>query len=197
MDLIQRVRDLFDESIQVKRDAADMLAPLVVRAADIVATALLNERMILSCGNGGSAAIAQHFATIMLNRLELERPGLPAIALTTNVSTLTSIAEDYQYADIFSRQIRVLGRPGDVLLAICTYGNSHTIIQAIDAAHDRNMHIIVLTGHNDSSVETLIENHDMEIRVPSWNVVRIQENHQLIIHVLCDLVERRLLGQED
>lgn len=197
MDPLQRVKNQFDESMQVISDATELLAPLIARAAHEMATALLNERMIWSCGNGGSAALSEYFASIMLDRLKLERPGLPAGALTANSSVLTALAADYQCADIFSRQIRVLGRPGDILLAMSVSGNPHNLVQAIDAAHDRNMQVIALTGQDGGSAESVLEDDDIEIRVPSWDSVRIQELHQLIIHTLCDLVERQLLGQED
>jgi D-sedoheptulose 7-phosphate isomerase len=157
---------------------------------------LLTEHKILSCGNGGSAAEAQRFSGQMLNRFEMERPGLPAIALTTDSSSLTSIANDYQYADIFSKQIRALGQPGDILLAISTSGESHNIIHAVDAGHEREMHIIALTGREGGQLADLIQENDIEIRVPSWSTPRIQEVHTIIINCLCDLVDNQLLGIE-
>lgn len=173
-----------------------MLAPSIAKAASLIASCLLQEHKILSCGNGGSAADAQHFSAEMLNRFEMERPGLPALALTTDTSTLTSIANDYQFADIFSKQIRALGQPGDILLAISTSGASHNIIHAIDAAHDRSMHVIALTGREGGEMANLMRDEDIEIRVPGWNTARIQEVHIMIIHCLCDLIDRQLLGQE-
>jgi D-sedoheptulose 7-phosphate isomerase len=196
MDPIQRVRDNFNESIQVKTEAIELLAPLIANAAQLMAASLLEEHKILSCGNGGSAADAQHFSAEMLNRFEMERPGLPAIALTTDSSTLTSIANDYQYADIFSKQIRALGQPGDVLLAFSTSGESHNIIHAIDAAHDKDMHVVALTGREGGQIVDLMQDKDIEIRVPSWSTARIQEVHIMIIHSICDLIDRQLLGQE-
>lgn len=196
MDPVQRVRDNFNESIQLKIEAVELLAPLIAKAAALMADCMLQEHKILSCGNGGSAADAQHFSSEMLNRFEMERPGLPAIALTTDTSTLTSIANDYQYADIFSKQIRALGQPGDILLAFSTSGESHNIIHAIDAAHDRSMSIVALTGREGGQVAYLMRENDIEIRVPSWSTARIQEVHLMIIHSLCDLVDRQLLGQE-
>ncbi len=196
MDAIQRVKDNFQESIQVKTDAIDKLAPVVAGAANTIANALLNDHKILSCGNGGSAADAQHFSAEMLNRFEMERPGLPAIALTTDSSTLTSIANDYQYAEIYSKQIRALGQEGDILLAISTSGESHNIVHAIDAAHDRNMVVIALTGREGGQIADLVNDNDIEIRVPTWSTARIQEVHIMIIHSLCDLVDLQLLGQD-
>lgn len=196
MDPIQRVRNNFSESIKLKTELTETLAPVIASAAALMSSRLLQERKILSCGNGGSAADAQHFSSEMLNRFEMERPGLPAIALTTDTSTLTSIANDYQYADIFARQIRALGQPGDILLAISTSGNSHNVIHAIDAAHDRSMTIIALTGREGGEVAAMMREEDIEIRVPGWNTARIQEIHLMIIHSLCDLVDHQLLGRE-
>jgi len=197
MDSIQRVKNNFIESIQLKTDLCDKLAPLIVSAAEIMTNALFNEKKILSCGNGGSAADAQHFSSEMLNRFELERPGLPAFALTTDSSTLTSIANDYQFADIYAKQIRALGQPGDVLLAISTSGDSQNIIHAIDAAHERDMRIIALTGREGGQTADLIRETDIEIRVSSWSTARIQEVHIMIIHSICDLIDQRLLGYGD
>lgn len=196
MDAIQRVKDNFNESIQVKTDAIDILAPTIAAAAAAIANALLSERKVMACGNGGSAADAQHFSAEMLNRFEMERPGLPAIALTTDASTLTSIANDYQFAEVYSKQIRALGQENDVLLAISTSGESHNIVHAIDAAHDRNMTVIALTGREGGQIADLVNDNDFEIRVPTWSTARIQEVHIMVIHSLCDLVDLQLLGQD-
>ena len=197
MDSIQRVKNNFTESIQLKTSLSDKLAPLIVSAAEIMTNALFTEKKVLSCGNGGSAADAQHFSSEMLNRYEMERPGLPALALTTDSSTLTSISNDYQYADVFAKQIRALGQPGDVLLAISTSGDSHNIIHAIDAAHDRDMRIVFLSGREGGQAADLVRDTDIEIRVPSWSTARIQEVHIMIIHSICDLIDQRLLGYGD
>ncbi len=197
MDTVQRVKNNFLESIQIKTDTVDDLAPVIAKAAEAIANALLNDNKVLACGNGGSAADAQHFSAEMLNRFEMERPGLPAVALTTDSSTLTSIANDYQYAEIYSKQIRALGREGDVLLAISTSGESHNIIHAIDAAHDRNMIVIALTGREGGQIADLMNNDDFEIRVPTWSTARVQEVHIMVIHSLCDLIDLQLLGQDD
>jgi len=196
MDPVQRVLDNFSESIQLKVEASGQLAPVIAAAAELMTNCLLNEGKILSCGNGGSAADAQHFSSEMLNRFEMERPGLPAIALTTDTSTLTSIANDYQFADIFSKQVRALGQPGDVLLAISTSGNSQNVVHAIDAAHDRDMRVVVLSGREGGQSVELLKEIDIEIRVSSWSTPRIQEVHLMIIHSICDLIDCRLLGQE-
>lgn len=197
MDLLARIAQHFNDSIQTKQQALDAVAPAIAHAAEVVARALLNERKVLACGNGGSAADAQHFSSEMLNRFEMERPGLPAIALTTDSSTLTSIANDYQFEDVFAKQVRALGQPGDVLLALSTSGNSPNIVSAIRAAHAREMAVVALTGRDGGLISDLLINQDVEIRVPSMSTARIQEVHILIIHCLCDLIDHQLLGQED
>ncbi len=196
MDFIQRVKRNFNESIQVKTDARERLAPLIADAAELMTNCLLSDKKILSCGNGGSAADAQHFAAEMINRFEMERPGLPAIALTTDSSALTSIANDYQFADVFSKQIRALGQPGDTLLALSTSGDSHNIIHAIDAARDKEMHIVALTGRAGGQIADMLLKTDIELRAPSWSTARVQEVHIMIIHSLCDIIDHKLLGIE-
>ena len=163
MDRIQRVKNNFLESIQIKTESLEKLAPRIADAAGVMASCLLDNHKIMACGNGGSAADAQHFSSEMLNRFEMERPGLPAIALTTDSSTLTSIANDYQYADIYSKQILALGQKQDILLAISTSGDSDNIIHAIDAAHDRNMIVIALTGKDGGQIRDLVNANDIEI----------------------------------
>ncbi len=197
MDTTQRVKNNFLESIQIKTESLDKLAPIIAEAAKAMANSLLNNHKILACGNGGSAADAQHFSAEMLNRFEMERPGLPAIAITTDSSTLTSIANDYQYADIYSKQVRALGQKDDVLLAISTSGNSHNVIHAIDAAHDINMLVIALTGKDGGEIRSMLNNNDYEICVPTKSTARIQEVHIMIIHSLCDLIDLQLLGQDN
>lgn len=196
MDPIRRVQDNFKESIEVKVKSCDLLAPSIIRAAELMTACLLSEHRIYSCGNGGSAAEAQRFSGHMLNRFEVERPGLPAISLVTDTSAITSIANDFQYADIFAKQIRALGQPGDILLAISTSGESHNIIHAIDASHERQMNVIALTGREGGQLADLIQENDIEIRVPSWSSARIHEVHTIIINCLCDLVDHQLLGIE-
>ncbi|OGT74395.1 MAG: phosphoheptose isomerase [Gammaproteobacteria bacterium RIFCSPLOWO2_02_FULL_56_15] len=190
----QRVKENFTECIQLLTVSSEQLAPRIVKAAEMITAGLLEEKKILSCGNGGSAADAQHFSSKMLNRYEMDRPGLPAMALTADSSTLTSIANDYQFADVFSKQIRALGQPGDILLVITTSGESNNIIHAIDAAHDRKMKIIALTGREGGQITDLIQEPNIEIRVPSWSSARIQEIHIIIINAICDLVDQFLLG---
>jgi D-sedoheptulose 7-phosphate isomerase len=189
----ERVRRHFQESIATKQAAID-LAPVIVAAAAAMTRCLLEDGKILSCGNGGSAADSQHFSSELLNRFELERPGLPAMALTTDSSTLTSIANDYAFVEIFAKQVRALGQPGDVLLAISTSGNSENVIRAIRAAHERNMSVVALTGRDGGTIAGTLGASDIEIRVPAERTCRIQEVHLLAIHCLCDLIDAELLG---
>jgi D-sedoheptulose 7-phosphate isomerase len=193
--LIARVRGNFEQSIQTTRSVMEPLAPLVTKAAVVMAKALLNERKILVCGNGGSAADAQHFSAEMLNRFERERPGLPAIALTTDSSTLTSIGNDYRFEDIFAKQVRALGQPGDVLLVISTSGNSANINLAVDAAHERGMACVALNGRNGGTLTTMLAAGDVDICVAGPSTARIQEVHAIVIHCLCDLIDHQLLGE--
>jgi D-sedoheptulose 7-phosphate isomerase len=196
MDSIERIKQHFSASIQTKIEAADILPRQIVAAGQILVTALLNNNKVMSCGNGGSAADAQHFSSELVNRFERERPGLPAIALTTDSSAITSIANDYRYDEIFSRQVKALGYTGDVLLAISTSGNSPNILQAICAAQERNIKVIALTGCDGGLITGLLKQEDMELRVPAQVTARIQETHLLLIHCLCDFIDCQLFGSE-
>ena len=192
MDLSTRIKQHFNNSIQTKITAANIIIDDIVKAGEMMAKALLDNQKILSCGNGGSAADAQHFSSELLNRFECERPSLPAIALSTDTSTITGIANDYRYDDVFAQQIKALGQPSDVLLAISTSGYSRNIIEAVKMAHLRNMHVVALTGKDGGKFATLLEEKDSEIRVPSKSTARIQETHLLVIHCLCDIIDCRL-----
>jgi D-sedoheptulose 7-phosphate isomerase len=194
MDLISRINKNFQDSISTKQLASEVLAEPISRAAQIITQSFLNGGKVLSCGNGGSAGDAQHFSSEMLNRFEMERPGLPAIALTTDSSTVTSIANDYAYDLIFSKQVTALGHAGDVLLAISTSGNSDNVNKAIDAAHDREMTVIALDGKSGGEMTEKLSLNDVEICVPSESTARIQEVHLLVIHCICDLVDHQLMG---
>ncbi len=196
MDTHDRVIRHFHDSIHTKQKAMDQLAPQIVQAAGTMVDCLASEGKILSCGNGGSAGDAQHFSSELLNRFEMERPGLPAMALTTDSSTITSIANDYAYEEIFSKQVRALGHAGDVLLAISTSGNSANVVAAIHAAHERGMRVVALTGKDGGAMAELYREGDCEIRVPSPVTARIQEVHLLVIHCLCDLIDNTLFGAE-
>ncbi|MFN3580487.1 MAG: phosphoheptose isomerase [Pseudomonas sp.] len=197
MDMQHRIRQLFTDSIETKTRAMDVLGPSIEQASQLMVNCLLNEGKILTCGNGGSAGDAQHFSSELLNRFERERPSLPAFALTTDSSTITSIANDYSYDEVFSKQIRALGQPGDVLLAISTSGNSGNVLKAIQAAHDRDMLVVALSGRDGGAMASLLLPEDAEIRVPARSTARIQEVHLLAIHCLCDLIDRQLFGSEE
>jgi D-sedoheptulose 7-phosphate isomerase len=196
MDLTGRISGHFSESARLKLESVAVLAGPIVRAAEIMVQCLINDGKIMSCGNGGSAADAQHFAAELLNRFEMERPGLAGIALTTDSSTLTSIANDYDYNQIFSKQVRALGHPGDVLLAISTSGNSPNVTQAIAAAHERDMRVVALTGRGGGQVGAMLQAEDAHVCVPHQNTARIQEVHLLTLHCLCDAIDSLLLGAE-
>lgn len=192
----ERVRQLFRASLETKQKSLEVLPEFITEAAGLMVKSLLAEGKILSCGNGGSAGDSQHFSSEMLNRFERERPSLPAIALTTDTSTLTSIANDYSYNEVFSKQVRALGRAGDVLLAISTSGNSRNVLEAIKVAHQRGMKIVALTGRDGGAMRELLQDGDIEICVPSPVTARIQEVHLLVIHCLCDLIDSQLFGGE-
>lgn len=196
MDLQARIQTHFAESAQLKLQAAEQLAEPIERAAELMVASLMNEGKILCCGNGGSAADAQHFAAELLNRFEMERPGLAGLALTTDSSTLTAIGNDYDFSQVFSKQVRALGHGGDVLLAISTSGSSPNVLAAVTAAHERQMTVIALTGHEGGKMRELLREGDVHICVPSPVTARIQEVHILCLHCLCDAIDVQLLGVE-
>ncbi len=189
-----RIQQNFADSIATKQRAVEVLAEPIELAARRMTQAVIEGHKILSCGNGGSAGDAQHFSSEMLNRFERERRGLPAIALSTDTSTLTSIANDYSYDQIFSRQVRALGTPGDLLLGISTSGRSPNVVEAVDAAHEQGMNAVVLSGRDGGTLRGRLAEDDIEICVPSEVTARIQEVHLLVIHCLCDLIDRQLFG---
>lgn len=197
MPLHDRILGHFRDSAQTKLDVAATLAPAIEQAARLMVHGLAQGGKILACGNGGSAADAQHFASEMINRFEQERPGLAAIALTTDTSTLTSIANDYAYDQVFARQVKALGQAGDILLAISTSGMSPNVLQAVAAAHARSMQVIALTGRNGGALAEQMHADDVFLCVPAESTARIQEVHLLAIHCLCDAVDSVLLGVEE
>ena len=194
MNLIEIIQYNFSESIKTKQRTLDKAQNNIALAAQLMTQSLLSGGKILSCGNGGSAGEAQLFSSKMLNRFQMERPGLPAIALSTDTSTLTSIANDYNYDQIFSRQIAALGQPEDLLFLITTTGNSGNLVSAIETAHERNMKVVALTGQSGGEVSSRLSHEDIEIRVDADCPIRIQETHLVIIHCLGDLVDHQLLG---
>jgi D-sedoheptulose 7-phosphate isomerase len=197
MDLIARISQQFQDSAQTKLDAMELLAAPISDAVQTMVACLVNDGKILACGNGGSAADAQHFAAELVGRFEVERQELAAIALTTDSSILTAIANDYSYNVIYAKQVRALGRPGDVLLAISTSGNSANIIEAIKAAHDNDLTVVALTGKGGGQISQLLREGDIHICVPAERTARIQETHLLAIHCLCDGIDCLLLGVEE
>jgi len=192
--LSARVSAQFAESAQLKLEASRALAAPIARGAALLAAALRAGGKVLACGNGGSAADAQHFAAELINRFEVERAPLAAVALTTDSSTLTSIANDYAYEQVFSKQVRGIGKRGDVLLAISTSGNSRNVIEAMQAAHELGMRIIGLTGNGGGKMAGLLSGEDVHICVPHKRTARIQEVHLLALHCLCDGIDFQLSG---
>ena len=194
MTMENNISAMFQASIETKQQAQTVLVSAIADAAQLMIEALKAGHKIMSCGNGGSAADAQHFSSELLNRFEMERPALPAIALTTDTSTLTSIANDYAYKRIFAKQIEALGQAGDVLLAISTSGNSENVGAAINAARDKGMSIIAMTGRDGGTIAKQLSDKDVEIRVPSDVTARIQEVHLLTIHCMCDQIDKTLFA---
>jgi D-sedoheptulose 7-phosphate isomerase len=197
MELADRIGRHFQDSIAVKQQSLEVLIEPIHRAGEAMVNSLLNNGKILSCGNGGSAGDAQHFSAELLNRFEKERPGLPAMALTTDSSTLTAIANDYSYQEVFSKQVSALGQAGDVLLAISTSGNSANVAAAMKAAQEREMLTVVLSGNDGGTMASLLGEQDIEIRVPSRRTARIQEVHLVVIHCLCDFIDTQLFGGDE
>ena len=196
IDHEKRVREHFAESARLKLDAAEALAPHVARAASLLTECLLGDGKILACGNGGSAADAQHFAAELVGRFERERPELPAVALTTDTSLLTAVANDYSFEQVFAKQVRALGARGDVLLAISTSGNSGNVIAAIEAARGRQMRVVAMTGKGGGRIGELLAPEDVHLCVPHSRTARIQEVHLLMIHCVCDAIDATLLGDD-
>jgi D-sedoheptulose 7-phosphate isomerase len=194
MDLISRISENFSESAHLKLQSMDALAAPIAEAAERMVQCLKRDGKILACGNGGSAADSQHFSSELLNRFDMERPALAAIALTTDSSTLTSIANDYDYDQVFAKQVRGLGHANDILLAITTSGNSRNVIAAVDAAHEAGMTVVALTGRNGGRLAEALVPTDIHICVPATNTARIQEVHLLTLHCMCDAIDCLLLG---
>lgn len=194
MKLEQRIRDQFADSITAKQKAVDAMAAPIAAAVQLMTASLRSGCKIMACGNGGSAADSQHFAAELLNRFERERAPLAAIALTTDTSTLTSIANDYHYDQVFAKQVQGLGRPGDVLLAISTSGNSPNVLAAMAAARDRDVRIVALTGKGGGRMAAALLKDDIHLCVPADRTARIQEIHLLTLHCLCDGIDALMLG---
>jgi D-sedoheptulose 7-phosphate isomerase len=195
--LEQRIEQQFIDSADLKYQAAQVLSKPIAAAVQALLACVTSGGKVLACGNGGSAADAQHFAAEFVGRFERERPELGAIALTTDSSILTAIANDYDFNQIYVKQVRALGQPGDVLLAISTSGNSANVLAAIDAAHEREMTIVALTGKGGGKIGMALRDTDVHICVPHDRTARIQEVHLLVLHCLCDGVDTQLLGEQE
>jgi len=195
MNIEKNISNLFEESIATKKKSTTILTPKIASAAKMMADAIKNKNKILSCGNGGSAADAQHFSAELICRFEMERPELPAIALTTDTSAITAISNDYSFDKIFSKQVLGIGTKGDILLAISTSGNSQNVIQAITAAHQKEMKVIALTGRDGGDITKQLTSNDIEVRVPSDVTARIQEVHLLAIHCFCHQIDHILFSK--
>ena len=192
--LAERVAGHFAASAELKRVAAAELAGPIAQGIELMAAALRGGGKIMACGNGGSAADAQHFAAELINRFEMERPPLSALALTTDTSTLTSVANDYRFEDVFAKQVAALGRPGDVLLAISTSGNSANVLAAMRTARERGVAVVALTGNGGGRMAALLGPADVHVCVPHGRTARIQEVHLLALHCLCDGIDALLYG---
>jgi D-sedoheptulose 7-phosphate isomerase len=194
MSLQDRIINHFSDSIQIQQETINTLSELIEYAAQRLVSALLNDKKILTCGNGRSATSAQLLSSAMLNQFERDRPSLPVIALTTDTATITAIANEFHFDDIFSKQLRALGQSGDVLVVYTDGYNSTNIAKVITAAHDKEISVIALTGNTGGLIPPLLQETDIEIRIPSTSSARIQEAHILITDCLCDLIDHQLFG---
>lgn len=197
MDLIARVAKHFEDSANTKLNAVDQMAAPISAAIETMTSCLINGGKILACGNGGSAADAQHLAAELVGRFEAERHELAAIALTTDSSIMSAVANDYGFKMVFAKQVRALGQPGDVLVAISTSGNSPNVVEAINAAHENELRVVALTGKGGGAIGEMLRDGDVHISVPAERTARIQETHLLAIHCLCDGIDCLLMGVEE
>ena len=196
MDFTAHLRQHFEEGVELRRRMAQTLPPLIAAAGTALAEALRAGRKALACGNGGSAADAQHFAAELVGRFERERPGMPAIALTTDTSALTAIANDYDFDRVFSKQVEALGAKGDVLLAISTSGNSKNVVEAVKAAHAKGLVVIALTGRDGGALGKMLRPGDFHLNVEHPRTMRIQEMHLTVVHCLCEVVDNAIYGEK-
>lgn len=194
MDMTSRISGHFRDSIALLEQSILALSEPTAAGVDLLFSALMNDGKILACGNGGSAADAQHFIAELVGRFERDRLPLAGVALNTDTSIMTAVANDYSYDQIFERQVIALGRPGDVLVAISTSGNSENVLRSINAAHEREMRVIALTGKGGGRIGTRLGPEDIHLCVPHDRTMRIQEVHILLLHALCDGVDAYLLG---
>lgn len=195
--MLEQIQNNFTESIQTQIAATEAISSAIEQAGMIMVQSLLAGNKMLACGNGGSAGHAQHFCSQLLNRFETERPSLPAISLIAGSATITSIANDSQYDEVFSKQIRALGNNGDILLAISPSGNSRNVLKAVESAVSRDISIIALTGNDGGDIAGLLGEGDVEIRVPSSRTARINEVHLIVLHCLCEIIDTTLFPQSE
>ena len=195
MDQVQHLKKHFEEGIELRRLMAETMPATIAKAGTALAHALKSGKKAMACGNGGSAADSQHFAAEIVGRFERERPGMPAIALTVDTSAITAIANDYDFDRVFSKQVEALGQPGDVLLGISTSGNSKNVVEAIKAAHARQMVVIALTGRDGGAMAKLLRPGDHHLNVAHQRTMRVQEIHLLAIHCLCEVVDNVIYGE--
>lgn len=196
MDLTAHLRQHFEEGIELRRRMAETMPDAIARAGTALAEALKGGRKVLACGNGGSAADSQHFAAEIVGRFERERPGMPALALTVDTSALTAIANDYDWNSVFSKQVQALGQPGDFLLGISTSGNSKNVLEAVKAAHEKEMVVIALTGRDGGAMAKMLKPTDHHLNVAHPRTMRVQEIHLLAIHCLCEVVDNVIFGEK-
>jgi len=196
MDLVAHLRKHFEEGIELRRRMAETLPAQIARAGEALARAIQSGHKALACGNGGSAADSQHFAAEMVGRFERERPGMPAIALTTDTSALTAIANDYDYDRVFSKQVEALGNAGDVLLGISTSGNSKNVVEAMKAAQAKGLIVIALTGRDGGAMAKMLRPADFHLNVAHPRTMRVQEVHLLVVHCLCEVVDNVIYGEK-
>ena len=196
MDLTTHLRQHFEEGIELRRRMAETMPAAIARAGTALAEALKSGHKVLACGNGGSAADSQHFAAEIVGRFERERPGMPALALTVDTSAITAIANDYDWDSVFSKQVQALGQPGDFLLGISTSGNSNNVLEAIKAAHEKDMVVIALTGRDGGAMAKALGPTDHHLNVAHPRTMRVQEIHLLAIHCLCEVVDNVIYGEK-
>jgi D-sedoheptulose 7-phosphate isomerase len=196
MNITTRIANHFEESAKLLEACAELLSPAIAKAADLLVATFLQENKVLVCGNGGSSALAQHFSTYMLHRYDLDRPGLASICLSSDSATLTAIANDTQFEQIFAKQVQALGQIGDVLFVMSIGGNSRNILHAIHAAHERQLPVIAMTGGDGGDLLELLRDEDIHIGIPNENAARVQEAYLLVLHALCDAIDSLLLGVE-
>jgi len=196
MNSAENLRKHFEEGIELRRKMAESMPAEIAKAGEALAAALKSGRKVLSCGNGGSAADSQHFAAELVGRFERERPGLAGIALTTDTSALTAIANDYSYDQVFAKQVLALGQAGDFLLGISTSGNSKNVVEAMKAAHARGMHVIALTGRDGGEMGRMVRAGDFHLNVAHPRTMRVQEIHLLAVHCLCEVVDNVIFGEK-